>query len=103
VPHIIAKMSVRAAGICPLKQRRFPDSTSRSKTNSRSWFIPEVNTQPSHKCDALFLPREPQLHKPNRCWMLGRVMGVSPDTPRTLAGASEVQAVARPHPPQNRT
>src|ERR1035441_7754513 len=34
-----------------------------------------------------FLPGEPQLHKPNRCWMPGRVMGASPDTRRPLSGA----------------
>ena len=32
----------------------------------------------------VFLPLEPQLHKPNRCWMPRRLMGVSPDTRRTL-------------------
>jgi hypothetical protein len=35
----------------------------------------------------LFLdtPLESQFHKPNRCWMPGRLMGDSPDTRRTRA------------------
>src|ERR1039458_489589 len=35
---------------------------------------------------ALFLPWQPQFHKPNRCWTTGRVMGESPDSHGRLQG-----------------
>ena len=34
----------------------------------------------------LFLPWQPQFHKPNRCWTTGRVMGESPDSHGRLQG-----------------
>ena len=40
----------------------------------------------------VFLPLEPQLHKPNRCWMPGRVMGASPLLRRMLLGAPPASA-----------
>src|SRR5664279_584024 len=42
----------------------------------------------------LGLSREPQFHKPNRCWMPGRVMGASPLLRRMLLGAPPASANA---------
>src|ERR1019366_6260503 len=56
----------------------YPEATPR---------LPQRMRTESADYRGVFLPWEPQLHKPALCLMPGRVMGASPDTRRPLSGA----------------
>jgi hypothetical protein len=70
--------SLRLTELSP-SRHPFPPTTAMN--------LPEAKARPSQQHHALLLPREPQLHTPNRSWQPGRLTGDSPDTRRRLAGA----------------